>query len=157
IGADLMNGGLVEHIELAHRDIGNARVALQQPRVDVGGPDLGALGGQRQCAGPANALPRRGDQRGFTLESHGSPSCCDRAGNTGKLTRKSDPDPYQVSAYSFIFYSINARLASRCSDGARLNPERAKRCSRPTAKAVSADARTCASTLGVADPLASAA
>jgi hypothetical protein len=47
------------------RDVGDARVALEQLLVDVGGPDLRALGGERQRAGVADALAGRSDERGF--------------------------------------------------------------------------------------------
>jgi len=63
--------GVVEDVERRHADVGDAGVALEQRRVDVGGPDLRALGRQRQRAGPTDALSRGRDQRRLAVQSHG--------------------------------------------------------------------------------------
>jgi len=58
---------IVEHIEHAGGDLGPGK-AGQCRWVQIGRHDLRALGGHRQRARPANALARRGDQRGLAGE-----------------------------------------------------------------------------------------
>jgi hypothetical protein len=66
----LVDGGLVEHVQRQRGDVGHALIAFQQLRVHVGGPDLRALGRQRQHAGAPYALARRRDQCFLSFKSH---------------------------------------------------------------------------------------
>ena len=61
-----------------------------------------------------------------------------------------------VTALRALGAAKRRSATSRCSVGLRLKPERAKRCRRPTANAVSTEACAFASTVGVLEPLASA-
>lgn len=62
--------------------------------------------------------------------------------DAGPESRKNQPgsSPRLAGKCQLLNYSIRARLASRFSDGNRLKPDRAKRCRRPTANAVSTEA-----------------
>ena len=64
----------VEDVEARRSDARDAGVALEQRRVDVGRPDLGTLGGERQRARPPDALSRRGHEGLLALQSHGGSS-----------------------------------------------------------------------------------
>ena len=65
-----LNGRFVQHVQHCRLNTRHAFIGLEQFGVDVGRPDLRALGGQRQGRGLANALPGGGDQGAFPFESH---------------------------------------------------------------------------------------
>ena len=62
LGDRRVDGGVVEHIELARRDIGLPGELGERRLVDVGRDDLGAGAGEGEHARLADPLPGRRDQ-----------------------------------------------------------------------------------------------